>query len=206
MKLPGLVLLFVFTLLVQAGASDERIGINEPGEELSKGPAKLTITESAGDLKRESGEGTETYDYGKVTQDFEAALKEYESAGKKTPAEAKREHIAGVLIGFILEVLITLFVLKIAFQVCGFPVFWHQIILLSLAIGLAGAMLEYVLHAGLLNPVRIGLSFILLLILIRQMTDVREWATAIKIALTARLISIVVLWLCLAGLMMLFGL
>jgi hypothetical protein len=45
-----------------------------------------------------------------------------------------------------------------------------------------------------------------LLILIRQLTDVREWATAIKIAILARVISIALMWGIMMGLLTLFSL
>lgn len=110
-----------------------------------------------------------------------------------------------VLIGFVVEFVITLSILKLAFQICGYPCPWHQTFLFSGLVALAGALTAFLLGAGLFNPISMGLSFIILLGLIHLLSDVRDWATAIKIALTARLISIGVMWLALAGAMMFFG-
>jgi heme/copper-type cytochrome/quinol oxidase subunit 4 len=112
-----------------------------------------------------------------------------------------RTHLRNVLIGFILELVLTLVVLLISFHICDFPTLLHQIGLLSLSMALLGAGMEYFLFIGLANPIRIGLSFIILLLLIRQFTDVRDWATAIRITLIARLISLGLMWLSFAAIM-----
>lgn len=166
----------------------------------------LTITESAridGLTPEDIGQN---YNFAAIGEDLSEAIENYENAQNTPRTDAARAHLRDVVIGFILEVLITLAVLQVAFSLSGFPVLFRQIALLSLAIALAGAALHYFLHVGLLNPIRIGVGFILLLVLIRQMTDVREWATAIRIALLARLISLGLMWLALAGVMGLVGL
>lgn len=144
------------------------------------------------------------YEYSQMANDLEQSIDHYESQHDNVP-QTEKERLTHILIGFIIEVVITLIVLKIAFSLTGFPVLLRQLILLSLAVALGGAMVDYVIHAGIYNPVRNGLSFILMLLLIRQMTDVREWSTAITIAITARIVSIIVMWLAFAGILMLFG-
>ncbi|HBR92606.1 MAG TPA: hypothetical protein DEA90_00400 [Opitutae bacterium] len=146
------------------------------------------------------------YNFGGINDNLDAAIENYESAHTSSPTNQAREHLRDVLIGFILEIIITYIVLQIAFNLSGFPCLFYQIASLSLAVAVVGAGLDYLLSIGLLNPIRLGLSFMLLLILIRQFTDVREWATAIRIAILARMISIALMWLSLAGLMVLFGL
>jgi hypothetical protein len=165
-----------------------------------------TITQSAQQYTTTLSEQfAEDYDYTKISSELEDSIKDYEAESRRNNAPTELERLTSILIAFSIEVVITLIVLKIAFQVCGFPALWRQLIPLSIAVALAGAMVSYVFHVGSLNPVSIGLSFILLLILIRQMTDVREWTTAIQIAVTARLVSIVLMWLAFAGAMVLFG-
>lgn len=166
----------------------------------------LTITESARVDELTTEDIGQSYNFAAMSQDLSEAIENDEQAQNTPQTDLARAHLRDVLIGFILEVIITLTVLQIAFSVSGFPSLFRQIALLSLAVALAGAMLDYFLYIGLLNPIRIGLSFVILLVLIRQMTDVREWATAIRIALLARLISLGVMWLALAGMIALFGL
>jgi heme/copper-type cytochrome/quinol oxidase subunit 4 len=165
----------------------------------------LTITESARSEVMTAKDIGQHYSLAALSDDLSEALEQYEEARNTPATNQARQHIRGVLIGFILELVITMIVLQIAFSLSGFPSLFRQIVLLSLAVALAGAMLEYFLLISLLNPIRIGLSFMILLVLIRQMTDVREWATAIRIALLARFISLGLLWLAFAGVMVLFG-
>lgn len=165
---------------------------------------KQTITESTAaqlDLA-DIGEG---YAYGKIMQDVSAAVGHIDTKDNTPRRSEATNQLLRVLIGFVVELVITLFILKLSFQLCGFPSLWPQLFLLSGLVALVGAVVAFLLNAGLFNPIRIGLSFILLLGLIRMVTDVSEWTTAIKIAITARLISIGVMWLALAGAMMLFG-
>ncbi|WPJ94524.1 hypothetical protein SH580_13895 [Coraliomargarita algicola] len=166
----------------------------------------MTITESIQVEENNAEKLNELYNFNEINDSLDAALENYEHASHTRHGNQARDHMRDVLIGFILEVVLTCIVLQIAFSLSGFPCLFYQIASLSLAVAVIGAGLEYLLYIGLLNPIRIGLSFLLLLILIRQLTDVREWATAIRIAVLARSISIALMWLSFAGLMMLFGL
>ncbi len=166
----------------------------------------MTITESIQAEEQAADQLDQLYNFGGINDNLDAAIENYESAHTSSPTNQAREHLRDVLIGFILEIIITYIVLQIAFNLSGFPCLFYQIASLSLAVAVVGAGLDYLLSIGLLNPIRLGLSFMLLLILIRQFTDVREWATAIRIAILARMISIALMWLSLAGLMVLFGL
>lgn len=169
----------------------------------------LTITESAQEHVRVLDPNSEDYDYNDMMDNFEDSLDEYEAArhaaayGDAPPSAAERT--IELIVGFFLEMIITLIVLKIAFSVVGFPAIWRQLLLLSMAVSLSSVLVALVLDAGIMNPVRNGLSFILLLILIPKMTDVREWSTAISIAITARLVSIVLMWLIFGALIMMLG-
>jgi heme/copper-type cytochrome/quinol oxidase subunit 4 len=167
----------------------------------------MTITESIQSAERSAQSIAESYQFGQANGELSAVIENLEAEHKSSSTQIDaKEHLRNVLIGFILELVLTLIVLHIAFSLSGFPSLFSQLALLSIVIAMLGAAMEYFLFIGLLNPIRIGLSFILLLLLIRQFTDAREWATAIRISLIARLISLVLMWLALAGLMALFGL
>jgi hypothetical protein len=170
------------------------------------GRDNYTITESAELDKLLSADTSGENDFNILNRDLREAIENYEHAQDRPKADTARTHLRNVLIGFILELVISLIVLQIAFSLIGFPSLFYQIALLSLVLALSGALLEFFLYLGLLNPIRIGISFIVLLLLIRQMTDVREWSTAIQVALIARTISIGLMWLGLAGSMALLGL
>jgi len=166
----------------------------------------MTITESIESEELTAENLSEVYNFSAINKDLGSAIENYENTHNTPATDKARNHLRDVLIGFILELVLTCIVLKVAFNLSGAPCLFHQIALLSLAVALVGATLEYLLSIGLFNPIRIGLSFIILLTLIRQMTDVRDWATAIRITITARLISIALMWLSFAGLMVLFSL
>lgn len=166
----------------------------------------MTITESIQHEGLTAEDIGQNYSFRTISKDLSQALEEYDRTQSSSQADTARDHIRNVLIGLILELIITLIVLQIAFSLSGFPFLFHQIALLALAVAIPGALLEYFLSVGLLNPIRMGLGFILLLLLIRPLSDIRDWATAIRIALLARLISIGIMWLAFAGVMVLFGL
>ena len=114
--------------------------------------------------------------------------------------------IQKIAITFGIELVVTLIVLSIAFQISGFPIIFRQILLLSMAVAMVGVIIDLLLSSNPLNPIRTAAGLIVLLLLIRQLTDVREWATAIKIALVARIISFAMIWLLILGLSTLFHL
>ena len=179
---------------------------DELGVQLPLSSNGMTITESSQIEALTEQDIGANYDLGKISNALSEALENDAVSHNTAKRNDARIHLRDVLIGFILEVVLTIIVLAIAFSLSGFPYLFHQIALLGIATALVGAALEYFLFIGLLNPIRIGLSFILLLILIRQFTDVREWSTAIRITLVARLISLGLMWAAFAGVMMAFGL
>lgn len=119
---------------------------------------------------------------------------------------SSRSRIQQIVIAFGIELVVTLLVLSIAFQISGFPSVFRQIFLLSLAVAIVGVILDLVLGTDPLSPIRSVAGLLVLLSLIRQLTDVREWATAIKIAIIARVVSFIMIWVLLLGVTMLFSL
>ena len=166
----------------------------------------MTITETIQAQEQGAEQLNEVYNFSTIDGNLSDAMENYEGSQHALTANTAREHLRDVLIGFILELVLTCIVLQIAFSLSGFPSLFYQIALLSISVSVVGALLQFLLSIGLFNPIRIGLSFIILLVLMRQLTDVSEWATAIRIALLARIVSIVFMWLSFAGLMVLFGL
>lgn len=148
----------------------------------------------------------DSYAGSKTIESLQAELNSGNTLSSLDETKAPGNRIQQIGIAFGIEMLVTLLVLSIAFQVSGFPNLFRQLLLLSLAVALVGAVLDTVIAVGPLNPIRSGIGFIILLLLIRQITDVREWTTAIKIALLARLVSMAIIWLAMIGVSMLFSL
>ena len=165
---------------------------------------QLTITESSQDLAINAEDIDSSY--GKMMQDFAATLEDYETGARRSDATRELNPLIAALIGFIVEIVITLLVLKVAFQFSDYRFRFRQILPLCIAVAVVGSLLGVTLDIGLFNPARIGLSFIIMLVLLRMMTEVHEWATVIQMALTARLVSLGMTWLVLMGMMVLFGL
>tara|TARA_B110000285_G_scaffold214597_1_gene260133 strand:- start:1807 stop:2538 length:732 start_codon:yes stop_codon:yes gene_type:complete len=163
---------------------------------------RLTITESAQD----SSDDIKDLDviYGKKMQEFAAALDDNTAGFSISKRSQKRHLLFNILIGFIIEVVITLMVLKITFLVGEFRYRFSQVLPISLAVAFVGAFLHITLGISLLNPMQIALSSLILLMLIRFITEAHEWAVALQITFVARLVTIGLIWLAFTG-MSVFG-
>lgn len=165
---------------------------------------RLTITESSQELSFDLDDiGS---NYGEMMHDFAVTIEENEANIRSRETTRPLNSNVAALISFAVELIITLLVLKIAFQLGDYRFHFGQILPLSLAVAAVGALLEVILDIGLFNPARIGLSFIVMLILMRFMTNVHEWAASIQMTLIARLLSLGITWLIFMGIMVLFGL
>jgi len=164
---------------------------------------QLTITESA-EGSAVDVEGLD-FIYGKKVQEFATALDDNAMEFSISKRSQKRHPLLEILIGFIIEVVITLVILKITFLVGDFRFCLSQVLPISLTVGFAGAFLHFTLGISLLNPMQIALSFLIMLMLIRFITEAHEWADALKITLVARLVTTCLFWLAATG-MSVFGL
>ncbi len=164
---------------------------------------QLTITESA-EGSAVDVEGLD-FIYGKKVQEFATALDDNAMEFSISKRSQQRHPLLEILIGFIIEVVITLVILKITFLVGEFRFCLSQVLPISLTVGFVGAFLHLTLGISLLNPMQIALSFLIMLMLIRFITEAHEWADALKITLVARLVTTCLFWLAATG-MSVFGL
>ena len=164
---------------------------------------QLTITESA-EGSAVDVEGLD-FIYGKKVQEFATALDDNAMEFSISKRSQQRHPLLEILIGFIIEVVITLVILKITFLVGEFRFCLSQVLPISFTVGFVGAFLHLTLGISLLNPMQIALSFLIMLMLIRFMTEAHEWADALKITLVARLVTTCLFWLAATG-MSVFGL
>ena len=164
---------------------------------------QLTITESA-EGSAVDVEGLD-FIYGKKVQEFATALDDNAMGFSISKQSQQRHPLLDILIGFIIEVVITLVILKITFLVGEFRFCLSQVLPISLTVGFVGAFLHLTLGISLLNPMQIALSFLIMLMLIRFITEAHEWADALKITLVARLVTTCLFWLAATG-MSVFGL
>ena len=167
---------------------------------------EMTITESTQIEELKTEDIGKDYNFRSISEDFSQALEDYNRTEGRPHTNKVRKQMRDAMLGLALEFVITLIVLQIALSLSGFPCLFWQIALLALTVAIPGGLMDYFYSFSLLNPIRMALSFILLLALIRPLSDVREWATAIRIVLIARSISIVLVWLAFTGVMVLFEL
>tara|TARA_B110000093_G_C12971095_1_gene412555 strand:+ start:6176 stop:6907 length:732 start_codon:yes stop_codon:yes gene_type:complete len=163
---------------------------------------QLTITESA----HGSSVGTEGLDrtYAKRIQDFSTALDDGTVGFSINQKSKKRNPLLGILIGFIIEAVITLIALRITFLLGDFSYRFSQVLPISLVVGFVGIFLHIGLGISLLNPIQIALSSLIMLVMIRFITEAHEWADALRITFVTRIVTIGLAWLAFAG-MSVFG-
>jgi hypothetical protein len=163
---------------------------------------QLTITESV----HGSSVGTEGLDvsYSKRIQDFATALDDDTVGFSINQKSKQRNPLLGILIGFIIEVVITLIVLRIAFLLGDFRYHFSQVLPISLVVGFVGIFLHITLGISLLNPIQIALSSLIMLVMIRFITEAHEWADALQITFVTRVFTIGLAWLAFTG-MTVFG-
>jgi len=165
---------------------------------------QLTITESAQDLTIVNDDIDATY--GKMMQDFAATLEDYDASPAASDTASQPNKLLSTLVGWCVETIITLLVLKITFQLNEHRALWVTILPISLTIATVGALLHHISNLSPFHPIQIGISAFLLLMMIRLTTDVHEWPAALQITMTARLASLGMLWLTYTSMIMLFGL
>lgn len=158
----------------------------------------LTIIETSDDLIGSDDVIEERY--GKMLQDFSATLESYDPSNERPPHSRLADQIFSTKIGFVLEILLTWFAIRIALKASGFRRRPAQVLSICGILALVSAIISYFLQMGPFNPVRIALTFIVLTILIREITDAREWATAAKIAAITRIIYLIIIGLAFLGL------
>ncbi|KRP36263.1 MAG: hypothetical protein ABS34_08155 [Opitutaceae bacterium BACL24 MAG-120322-bin51] len=163
---------------------------------------QLTITESAQALSVDIEDLH--FSYGKKMQEFAATLDDDTAGFSINKQSQKRQQLLNILVVFIIEVAITLIVLKITFLVGEFRYCFYQVLPISLAVAFVGALLHITLGISLLNPMQIALSSLIMLMLIRFITEAHEWAVALQITFVARLVAIGLIWLAFTG-MSVFG-
>ena len=163
---------------------------------------QLTITESA------QGTSVEIEDldlsYGKRIQAFAATLEDDTAEFSVSKRSKKRNPLLEILIGFIIEVVMTLIILKITFLLSELRYYFSQVLPISLAVACVGVLMHVIFGISLLNPLQIALNFLVMLLLIRLITEAHEWAIALRITFVTRLVTIGLIWLAFTG-MSVFG-
>ena len=163
---------------------------------------QLTITESA----QGSSVDIEDFDvsYGKRIQEFATTLEDDTAGFSISKRSQKRHPLLEILIGFVIEVVITLIVLKITFLMGELRYYLSQVLPISLAVASVGVFMHITFGISLLNPMQIALSSFVMLLLIRLITEAHEWPIALRITFVTRLVTIGLVWLAFTG-MSVFG-
>jgi hypothetical protein len=139
-------------------------------------------------------------------QDLAQTLNPYDARIQRQSRTATVNLGLITLIEFIIELTIPFIVLKVAFQFSDYRFQPQQILTICLIVAAVGAILFGTLQLGVFNPARIGISFMIMLVLLRVITQVHDLSTALQMTLIARLISLGIGWLVLYGMSLLLGL
>ena len=145
-------------------------------------------------------------DYVQGMQDLAQTLNPYDARIQRQSRTATVNLGLITLIEFIIELTIPFIVLKVAFQFSDYRFQPQQILTICLIVAAVGAILFGTLQLGVFNPARIGISFMIMLVLLRVITQVHDLSTALQMTLIARLISLGIGWLVLYGMSLLLGL
>lgn len=165
---------------------------------------QLTITES---YQNHSILQNDTdSDYVQDMQDLARTLDPYDARMQRQSRTATVNLRLIALIEFIIELSIPFIVLKVAFQFSDYRFQPQQILTICLIVAAVGAILLGTLQLGVFNPARIGISFLIMLVLLRIITQVHDLSTALEMTLIARLISLGIGWLVLYGMNLLLEL
>jgi len=165
---------------------------------------QLTITES---YQNHSILQNDTdSDYVQGMQDLAWTLDPYDARMQRQSRTATVNLGLIALIEFIIELSIPFIVLKVAFQFSDYRFQPQQILTICLIVAAVGAILFGTLQLGVFNPARIGISFMIMLVLLRVITQVHDLSTALQMTLIARLIFLGIGWLVLYGMNLLLGL
>ena len=154
---------------------------------------QLTITESSQNLSIIQDDTDSDYVQG--MQDLARNLDSYDARMQQQSRSATINLALIALIEFIIELAIPFIVLKVAFQFSDYRFQPQQILTICLIVAAVGAILFGTLELGVFNPARIGISFMIMLVLLRVMTQVHDLGTALQMTLIARLISLCIGWL-----------
>lgn len=165
---------------------------------------QLTITESSQNLSVIQNDTDSDYVQG--MQDLARTLDPYDARMQRQNRTATIHFGLIALIEFIIELSIPFIVLKVAFQFSGYRFQPQQILTICLIGAAVGAILFGTLELGVFNPARIGISFMIMLVLLRIITQVHDLGTALQMTLIARLISLGIGWLISYGMSLLLGL
>ena len=98
----------------------------------------------------------------------------------------------------------TLIVLKITFLLSELRFYFSQVLPISLVVASFGVLMHVIFGISLLNPLQIALNSLVMLLLIRLITEAHEWAIALRITFVTRLVTIGLIWLAFTG-MSVFG-
>ena len=154
---------------------------------------QLTITESS--QNHSVIQNDTDSDYVQGMQDLARTLNPYDARMQRQNRAATVNLGLIALIEFIIELSIPFIVLKVAFQFSDYRFQPQQILTICLIVAAVGAILFGTLQLGVFNPARIGISFMIMLVLLRVITQVHDLGTALQMTLIARLISLGIGWL-----------
>jgi|GEM_PF-2100622 hypothetical protein len=167
-----------------------------------KQPARndMTITESYSSIERSAEEIGANYNFAALDKDLSEALKDHNTGQSEKLRSEARERALQICISFLLEAVLTCLMLKVMLSLIGARGSIATIVGISIVVALIGAILEYAFFISLLNPIRLGLGFVSLAVMLHLLTGLRKWPITLGVTLATRVVVLALTWLTLTGL------
>ena len=155
----------------------------------------LTITESA-DFENLSPEDIGgDFHFETIDENVSEALTEYAAGQQDMTADEDGGTMQSLILAAAIEWLLVALVLHITLGVSGLSGTLGRAAATAAVIALAGGTIGYFLQADLLNPIRIGVGFLLLIMLLSTLFKIQSWVNVFRTALLVQVISLGLVWL-----------
>lgn len=161
-----------------------------------------TITESSETTERTAEDIVGDYNFSKINTELDP-LNNQQQNQKWTEGERL---LLDTLLGFLIEVTLTGLVLYIVCTLSGITEATNQIAACSFIVALIGATFGFILQIDPIHPIRLVLSFIVLIPSIRLILGIRKWPKILQISLITRVLSFSLILIAYLGASTLFGL
>jgi hypothetical protein len=191
---------------VRDDSSEEKKGDIELGLELPLTKNDQTITESGETANRTTDNIIDGYNFSKISKNISEELDPMDNqqrAGNWTQGERL---LRDCLVGFIIEATFTSLVLSIVCLLLGATDAYFRIVSCGFIIAFIGATLGFALRIELLNPLRVILSFVILVPLVQWFVDIGKWSMVILISVITRVVTLAMILAAYSGASVLFGL
>jgi len=111
-------------------------------------------------------------------------------------ANEDRGTVQRLVLATAIEWLLIALVLHITLGMSGLSGTHGRTVAIAAIVALASGSIGYFLQTGFLDPIRMGFSFLILVLLLNALFRIQSWSVVLRTALLVRFISLGLTWLC----------